>query len=179
MATRELQKKRKRRFRFAAGYVIDQEGTKVVERLIKNGSFSRFGIREEWVPSMNLENLNRSDAEDILEQRVWRFYNYHLIDEALVVPTKIFDTHVLFSAEVAIGNAKQALQDLEFKVEENGRLDPETRSSIERVDSNNFLNEYEFQLERYINSNYGTRKALVQRVKNVPDLNVNSSPTTL
>lgn len=172
--------KEKRQFRYAAGYMIEQEGSGIVERLVRDGTYSKFGVRQSWVPNTNLENLTRPQAENLLETSQWRFRNYHKIQETFTPSAKIFDTQILFSPEVAIGQAKQALLEIGYdRIEENGRLDALTRDILEIADPNEFLSQYVTELENFVIENYDGRKSLVKRVTNKPYKNVDTSPTTL
>jgi lysozyme family protein len=162
---------KKRRFRYAAGYVIENEGTEVVERLIRDGIKSRFGVREEWAPSESLENLTRDEAEEILQDREWTFYGYQKIED-LTIPAKIFDTHIVFDFETAITFVQEALD-----VEETQLLDFETRKKIEEVQSQDFFSDYVSKLEEYVKLEYDNRNSLLRRVQKLPYRNVNASPT--
>jgi hypothetical protein len=176
----DLSLDQKRKFRYAVGYMIEQEGEGIVERLVRDGTYSRFGVRKSWVPNTDLQNLTRPEAENLLEQREWTFRNYHKIEDALTPPAKIFDTQILFSPEVAIGKAKDALFEIGYEqVEMNGRLDALTRDLIELADPADFSNQYTTELENFVIQNYDGRSALLRRVNNRPYRNVKTSPTTL
>lgn len=171
---------RKRRFRYAVGYMIEQEGTGVVERLVRDGTYSRFGVKQSWVPDTDLKNLTRDEAENLLEEQRWKFRNYHKIDDALTPPAKIFDTQILFSPDVAIETAQTALFEIGYEeVEMNGRLDALTRDLIEIADPNVFHDQYSTELENFVIENYDGRRSLIRRVNNTPYKNVSTSPTTL
>lgn len=174
----QLELERTRRFRYAVGYVIEQEGTEPVERLVRDGTRSRFGVRNNWVPGTDLDDLTRFEAERLLRDREWQFHNYDQID-ALTVPTKIFDTHIVFDPDPAITLAQSALRQLGFDLSENGNLDRSTRRAIEEVDGQSFFPEYIEELEFYVNENFGGRSALIRRVQNLPYRNVDASATTL
>lgn len=174
----QLELERKRRFRYAVGYVIEQEGTKPVERLIRDGTRSRFGVRESWAPGTDLEDLTRDEAETLLRSREWQFHGYEKID-ALTVPTKIFDTHIVFDPDPAIRLAQSALRQIGYDLSENGNLDRSTRRAIEQVDGQTFFPEYTDELEFYVNENFGGRNALIRRVQNLPYRNVDASDTSL
>ena len=174
--TKELNKDR--RFRFAAGYVIEQEGTKPVERLVRDGTRSRFGVRQAWVPGTSLEDLTREDAEEILKTQQWEFYGYDEV-ESLTIPTKIFDTHVLFSPFVAIEKAESALQAIGETLSETKTFDYTTRRVIEKARPQDFFPVYTEMLENYIESKHEGRKALIRRVKRRPHRNVDASSTSI
>lgn len=170
----------KRRFRYAVGYMIEQEGSGIVERLVRDGTYSKFGVRNSWIPNKDLEQLTRPQAEELLEEKEWRFRNYHKIEDVLTPPAKIFDTQILFSPEVAIGKVKEALISLEYEqVNRNGRLDALTRDLIEATEPDEFLDQYVLELESFVIENYEGKKALMKRVSNRPYKNVNASSTTL
>jgi len=176
--TRSEKLERDRRFRFAAGYVIEQEGTKPVERLVRDGTRSRFGVRQSWVPGTSLEDLTREDAEEILKTRQWKFYGYGEV-ESLTVPTKIFDTHILFSPFVAIEKAESALQALGQTLSETKTLDYTTRRAIEKARPQDFFSVYTEMLENYVESKHESRKALIRRIKRRPYRNVDASSTSI
>lgn len=167
-----------RRFRFAAGYVIEQEGTEPVERLVRDGARSKFGVRQNWVPGTRLEDLAREDAEEILKTRQWQFYGYDKI-ESLTIPTKIFDMHILFSPFVAIEKAESALQAIGQSFSETKTLDYTTRRAIEKARPQDFFPVYTETLENYIESTYEGREALVKRVRRRPYRNVDASDTSI
>jgi hypothetical protein len=176
----DLSTERKRKFRYAVGYMIDQEGEEIVERLVRDGTHSRFGVRSDWVPGTDLNNLTRPEAEELLKEREWIFRNYHKIDDALTLPAKIFDTQILFSPNVAIKKAKRALFQIGHeRVKINNRLDALTRDLIELADPDEFLDQYTIELENFVIQNYNGRSALLRRVNNRPFRNVNASITSL
>lgn len=174
-------KEQTRRFRYAVGYVIQQEGSGVVERLVRDGTMAKFGVREDQFLSSSLEELNRTDAEKILRKKEWRFQNYDKIEiGAVTVPAKIFDTQILFSAERAISLAQKALQDLQFEsVEESGRLDPITRDRIAKATPKNFFENYITRLELFVQDEYGQNQPILRRIRNLPYKNVETSTTTI
>lgn len=172
----DLQKKR--RYRYAVGYVIEQEGEEPVERLVRDGTMSRFGVQQDWVPATDLQDLTRTDAEELLREREWQFYNYDKID-ALTIPTKIFDTHILFSPNIAIEEAKSALEAAGFNVPETFTLDFHTRNAIEEVDAQTFFPLYIERLETYVEINFDGRSSLLRRVQQRPHRNVDASNTSL
>lgn len=163
----------KQRFRYAAGFVIEQEGTGVVERLVRDGTESRFGVREDWVPGTRLEDLTREDAEDILQEREWQFYGYQKIED-LTIPAKIFDVHITFDFELAIRTAQTSLG-----VERTEELDFATRKAIEDAVSQDFFGDYISRLEFFVEQNFGGRDALIRRVQKIPYRNVETSATFL
>ncbi len=171
--SRQTKIERTRRFRYAAGYVIEQEGSGVVERLVRDGTFSKFGVRKDQVLDSTLESLTRTDAEKILRKKEWEFQNYEKI-EALTVPAKIFDMQILFDAETAISNAQDVLG-----VEKTARLDRKTRRAIEDMEERDFFPAYIENLRLFVEKNYNSRQALIRRVKNRPYRNVQASSTTL
>lgn len=171
--SRQTKIERTRRFRYAAGYVIEQEGTDIVERLVRDGTFSKFGVREDQALDTSLESLTRTDAEKILRKKGWEFQNYEKI-EALTVPTKIFDTQILFDPETAITRAQQVLE-----IEETARLDRKTRRAIEDVEEREFFPDYIERLRLFVEGNYNSRQAIIKRVRNRPYRNVQASSTTL
>jgi len=173
---RNLQKKR--RYRYAVGYVIEQEGKEPVERLVRDGTMSRFGVRQEWVPATDLEDLTRTEAEELLREREWQFYNYDKID-GLTIPTKIFDTHILFSPDTAIGEAESALEAAGFEVPETSTLDFHTRNTIEEIDAQDFFPLYIERLETIVETQFGGRSSLLRRVQRQPHRNVDASDTSL
>ena len=168
-----------RRFRFAVGYVIEQEGTKPVERLVRDGTRSRFGVRQSWVPGTKLEDLTREDAEEILKTRQWQFYDYDKVEKSLTIPTKIFDTHIVFSPFVAIEKAESALQAVGQNLSETKTLDYTTRRAIEEVGLQDFFPVYADMLEDYVESKYEGREALLKRVRRRPYRNVDASSTSI
>ena len=176
--TRTEKLNRDRRFRFAAGYVIEQEGTKPVERLIRDGIRSRFGVRQSWVPGTKLEDLTREDAEEVLKTRQWEFYDYDKI-ESLTIPTKIFDTHILFSPFVAIEKAESALQAAGQILSETKTLDYTTRRAIEEAGPQDFFPVYTEMLENYVKSKHEGREVLLKRVRRRPYRNVDASSTSI
>lgn len=167
-----------RRFRYAVGFVIEQEGTGVVERLVGDGTKTRFGVKESWIPGRSLSDLGRSDAEDLLKEREWQFYGYDEVD-ALTVPTKVFDVHITFSPQTAISEAQSALRVLGFEVPDGGRLDRSTRRALEDVVPQDFFDVYIERLENLVESDYGGKKALLRRVRQVPYRNVDASDTKI
>lgn len=162
---------KKRRFRYAAGYVVQQEGTEPVERLIRNGETTRFGVRQSLAPNQNLNDLGRDDAEDILKKRVWDFYGYDEI-EALTVPAKIFDSHILFNFTVASENAREALG-----LDPEGGLDRTARKEIEAARSQDFFSSYTTLLEQHAREAHGGREAIIRRANRIPPRNVNAQTT--
>lgn len=171
-------KEKTRRYRFAVGYMIEQEGNGIVERLVRDGTFTRFGITEDMIPGSTLESLNRTDAEELLRNKEWKFWNYQKI-KALTTPAKIFDSHILFDPETAISLAQASLEELGFDIKQTSRLDVRTRNLIEEVNDNDFFPVYVQRLELYVLEEYGERKALMRRVRNLPYKNINTSPTTI
>lgn len=169
--TQQQELKRKRRLRYANGYVIQQEGTEVVERLIRNGEKTRYGVKESLVPNKNLSNLSRDDAEDILENQIWNFYGYNKID-ALTIPAKIYDTNILFNFEVAIKRARSV-----FDLSSDPQIDFRFRKKVKGVRSQDFFDPYIILLEQYVEDNYGGRKSLIKRVNQIPPRNVNAETT--
>lgn len=167
----ELTVLQKQRFRYAAGFMIEQEGPDVVERLVRDGTKTRFGVRQKWVPAKRLEDLTREDAEDLLQDREWTFYNYHKIED-LTIPAKIFDVHITFEFNSAARFAQEVLG-----IEKTEKLDFATRRAIEEVQSQDFFAEYIPRLETFVNENFDGRKALMRRVQKVPYRNVDSSAT--
>lgn len=174
----DKKRKRTRRYRYAVGYMIEQEGSGIVERLVRDGTFTRFGITENMIPGSTLQSLNRTDAEKILRKQEWKFWNYDKID-ALTIPAKIFDSHILFDPKTAILLAQQSLNDSGFDLDETERLDKSTRKAIQSVDENNFFPTYIERLEIYGQDEYGTRKSLMRRIRNLPYKNVDTSTTTI
>lgn len=167
-----------RRFRYAVGFMIEQEGTGVVERLVEDGTKTRFGVKESWVPGRDLSDLTRDDAEDLLKEREWQFYGYDEVD-ALTVSTKIFDTHITFSPQTAISEAQSALRELGFDAAQGGALDRPTRQALEEAAPQDFFDVYIGGLENLVESSYGGKEALLRRVRQVPYRNVDASDTKI
>ena len=168
--------KEKRRYRYAVGYVIEQEGDEAVERLIRNGEKTKFGVRESWAPGRNIEELTRDDAEEILKSGQWDFYGYNRI-EALTIPTKIFDAHILFSFGLAKSEAKSALETLDFQTGDQSDFDRRTIRSLEKVRSQDFFDVYTRLLREQVNQSYEGREALIRRVDRIPYRNVEARTT--
>jgi len=160
------------RFRYSAGYVIQNEGPGVVERLVGDGTKARFGVRKSKFPFVDLEDLNRRQAENILREREWKFHNYPRL-EVGTVAAKLFDTHILFSASDAFGIAQETLDDIGNVVTFTGDLDSETVNALEET-SSDFLDAYISNLEDFVNLNYGGRKVLLRRVRLLPARNVDT-----
>lgn len=160
------------RFRYAAGFVIQNQGTEIVERLIRDGTKTRFGIRESRFPFVDLEGLNRREAENFLREREWKFHNYPEL-EVGTVAAKIFDTHVLFSASDAFEVAQKSLNDMGEDVRVTGDLDADTVNALEDMPSE-FLDAYVPNLENFVDVNHDGRSVLLKRVRLLPSRNVNT-----
>ena len=136
--------------------------------------------RNKQAKSNFMSKKMREQMEKLLEEKEWRFRNYHKIENVLTPPAKIFDTQILFSPEIAIGKAEEALISLDYEqVEKNGRLDVLTRDLIEATEPDEFLDQYVLELKDFVIENYEGKKALMKRVTNRPYKNVNASSTTL
>lgn len=160
------------KFRYAAGFVIQNEGTGIVERLIGDGTKSRFGVRKSRFPFVDLESLNRREAERLLRQREWKFYNYPGLKDGTVA-AKLFDTHILFSAEEAFEIAQQTLNGLGSDLEITAILDSVTISAL-GDSSSDFLDAYASNLENFVNVNYDGRSVLLNRVRLLPARNIDT-----
>ena len=160
------------RFRYAAGYMIQNEGSELVERLVRDGTMSKFGVRESRFPFVDLESINRREAESLLRNREWRFYNYPNLESGTVA-AKIFDTHILFSANDAFEIAQDALNDVNKDVERTGRLDFGTINALEDVPSE-FLDQYVTNLENFVDTNFEDNEAILRRVQLLPARNVDT-----
>lgn len=162
--SQEQQLRELRRYKYAVGYVIEQEGGGIVERLVGDGTLSKFGVREDRHPTVDLEPLNRTDAEDLLREREWKFYDYPFLRKATVA-AKIFDTHILFSPEDAVKAAQEAVG-----VETSGLLDRSTREALENTSSPRFLDEYiDLLLEE------GQKRSVRKRIQRRPFRNVDTT----
>lgn len=162
--SQEQQFRELRRYKYAVGYVIEQEGSGVVERLVGDGTFSKFGVREDRHPTVDLEPLNRTDAEDLLREREWKFYGYPFLRSATVA-AKIFDTQILFSPEEAIKAAQEVAG-----VGTNARLNRSTREALENASPPRFLDEY---IELLLDD--GQKQSVRRRIQRRPFRNVETT----
>jgi len=160
------------RFRYSAGFMIQNEGPRLVERLVRDGTKTRFGVRESRFPFVDLESLNRREAEGILREREWTFHNYPGL-EVGTVAAKIFDTHILFSASDAFGVAQDSLNRIGRDVRSTGDLDFDTIAALEESPSE-FLDAYVSDLEDFVNINHDGKEALLKRVRILPPRNVDT-----
>lgn len=170
----ELSREQLRRYKYAAGYLIEQEGSSTVTELTGNEKM-KYGVRESEAPGRKVESLSRQDAEKVLRKKKWTFYGYQKI-EALTVPAKIFDSHVAFSKNFAFETAQTTLAQEQFEVEENGKLGRLTRKAIEEIRPQNFFGRYTSILVEELKERYGNRKALIRRANQLPYRNVETTP---
>jgi lysozyme family protein len=108
--------------------VVLQRECGFVDHPADRGGATNFGISQRSYPDLDIRSLTREQATAIYQRDFWR-EEYDRIP-LQTIATKLFDSGVNMGQDAAVRILQQALCDIRFAVEIDGRFGPQTLQAV-------------------------------------------------